>query len=213
MSSRLDDLILDAIHSWRGSSPVDIPTILERIDSMERWVLTFDELDGGLRRLSEAGRIGEIAAGRYVVTGSQRSARPYSGISRVEFDAAVAAYRTPFAADVVWLMRSPLLRAPVAFYRWCYRLTGGRFGLPPGMIDLDAVAIAFAVERVIAPFGAVTGDLSVEGDSLIVPVLESDTRLDRTAVADGLAAALRQRGLRRVVVLHFSDADKVVGND
>jgi hypothetical protein len=46
-----------AIRGGSGSSIVDIPTILERVDSAERWVLTFHELDGGLRRLSEAGQI------------------------------------------------------------------------------------------------------------------------------------------------------------
>jgi hypothetical protein len=209
VASRLDGLILEAIHGRSGSSIVDIPTILERVDSDERWVLTFDELDSGLRRLSEAGRIGESSVGRYVVAGSRHPTHPYSGLSLERYEAAVTAYRTAFAADAVWLMRSPLFRAPVALLRSCYRLTGGRFGLAPEWVDLDAIAIAFAVEGVVSPMGAETGDLSLEGDALIVPVLEGDAPLDRVAVLDGVRVAIRRHKLRRRVVLRFHDRDEV----
>lgn len=210
MSSRLDDLILEAIHSRSGSSIVDVATILERVDSTERWLLTFPELDGGLRRLSETGRIGEVSVGRYVSAGSRHPTGPYSGLTLERYEAAVTAYRTAFAADVEWLMRSPFLRAPVGLMRWCYQLTGGRFGLAPGSVDLDAVAIAFAVDRVIGPRGAEAGDLSVEGDSLVIPVFEGDVSLDRAAVLDDVTEAVRRHKHRRTVVIRFSDRDEVI---
>jgi hypothetical protein len=99
---------------------------------------------------------------------------------------------------------------PIVLLRWFYRLTGGRFGLAPGSVDPDAVAIVFAIERVIAPMGAYTGDFSVEGDSLIIPVLEGEVPLDRIRVLDGVRLAIRNHKPRRNMVLRFVDADEVV---
>lgn len=62
----LDESIFEAISSRAGSSIVDISTVLERVDSIERWLLTFEELDGGLQRLSDDGRIAEVDIGRFV---------------------------------------------------------------------------------------------------------------------------------------------------
>jgi len=122
----------------------------------------------------------------------------------------VTAYRTAFAADAERLMRSRFFRVPVALMRWCYRLTGGRFGLAQGVLDLDAVAITFAVDRVINPLGAETGDPLVEGDSLIIPVLEGDVSVDRAGVLIGVGVAIRDLTPRRNVVLRFFDGDEVV---
>jgi hypothetical protein len=94
--------------------------------------------------------------------------------------------------------------------RWCYRLTGGRFGLAPGSVDLDAVAITIAVDRVINPLGGETGDPLVDGNSLIIPVIEGDVPLDRVGVLDGVRLAIREHKPRRTVVLRFFDADEVV---
>ena len=107
-------------------------------------------------------------------------------------------------------MRSHFFRVPVALMRWCYRLTGGRFGLAQGVLDLDAVAITFAVDRVINPLGAETGDPLVEGDSLIIPVVECDVSVDRAGVLIGVGVAIRDLAPRRNVVLRFFDGDEVV---
>ena len=205
----LDESIFEAISSRAGSSIVDTSTVLERVDSVERWLLTFEELDGGLQRLSDDGRIAEVGIGRFVSLGSPHATRPYSGLSAGRFEEAVTAYRIAFAADAAWLMRSRVMRAPVALWRWCHRVTRGRFGLVPGSVDLEAIAIVFAIERVIAPLGAVPGDLSVEEDSLIVPVLEGDLPVDRVAVLDGVRVAIRRHKPRRSVVLRFHDRDEV----
>ena len=210
---RLDELIFAAIHSRAGSSIVDIPTVLDRVDSVERWLLTFEELDSGLRRLSSAGRIAEVDIGRYVSIGSRHPTRPYSGISQEGYDAAVTAYRAAFAVDAVGVMRSPILRGFTSLLRWTYRLTGGRIGLAPGWVDLDAVAITFAVDGVLAPYGAQTGDVAVDGKTLIIPILEGEVPMDRRAVADSVAAALRQHDLQRALVLRFPEHDEVVARE
>ena len=75
----LDESIFEAISSRAGSSIVDIPTVLERVDSVERWLPTFEELEGGLKRLSDHGRIAEVDIGRFVSLGSPHATRPYSG--------------------------------------------------------------------------------------------------------------------------------------
>ncbi len=173
-------------------------------------MLTFRELDGGLRRLSEAGQIEEVGVGRYVSAGSRHPTHPYSGLSEERYQAAVTAYRTAFAADAERLMRSRFMRVPVALLRWSYRLTGGRFGLAQGSVDLDAVAITFAVDRVISPLGAETGDPLLEGDSLVIPVVEGDMSIDRAGLLNGVGLAIRDLAPRRHVVLRFFDGDEVV---
>jgi len=45
------------------------------------------------------------------------------------------------------------MRASTRFLEVAYRLTGGRFGLMPGVIDLDGMALAFAVGIDIEPIG------------------------------------------------------------
>jgi hypothetical protein len=207
--TRLDELIYQAVRGRSGRAGVDIRTILESVDSAERWVLTFGELDGGLRRLSDGGLIREVAVGRYEGTGS-RPGIAYSGISRALYEAAVAEYRIGFSRDVERVMRSRIMRGLVGLARFAHRLTGGRFGLAPGWVDLDAVAIAFAVERILVPFGASADDLVIEADSLVVPVVEGNIRLDRHTIADHARRALSKSNTRRTVVLRFRDGDEVL---
>ena len=199
----LDESIFAAISSRAGSSIVDIPTVLERVDSVERWLLTFEELDGGLQRLSDDGRIGEVDIGRFVSLGSPHATRPYSGLSVGRYDEAVTAYRMAFAADAVSVMRSPLLRGFTSLLRGAYRVTGGRIGLAPEWVDLDAVAITFAVERVLIPFGASTGDPAIEGDAVVVPIEEGARHLDRSVVVDQVHGILRESNIRRAVILRI----------
>lgn len=145
-----------------------------------------------------------------MATGSSRSTRPYSGVSQARHEAAVSKYRDAFSADVVWLMRSRVLRGFTSVWRWVYRLTGGRFGLAPGWVDLDAVAISFAVDRVLIPFGASTGDLAIESEFVVVPIEEGAMQLDRSTIADQVRRALRDANIYRRVILRFTDGDEVL---
>jgi hypothetical protein len=208
IDARFDERIYEAVRGRSGRAGADIPTILESVDSSERWVLTFEELDGGLRRLSDRGLIREVAVGRYVATGS-RPAVAYSGISRLQYEAGVAKYRIEFSRDVERVMRSRIMRGLVGLGRLAYRLTGGRFGLAPEWVDLDAVAIAFAVERVLAPFGASTDDV-VEGDVLILRVVEGDMRLERAVIAERVRRELSESTTQRRILLRFDDGDEVL---
>lgn len=126
----------------------------------------------------------------------------------------MTAYRIGFARDVERVMRSRVLRGFTGLMRFAFRLSGGRIGLAPGMVDLDAVAIAFAVDGVLAPFGASADGLIVEGDVLIVPVVEGDVRLDRRTIAARARSALSESNTRRRVVLRFHDGDEALtGHD
>ena len=204
----MDEHIFDAIRAGSGRDGVDIPTILERVDSDQRWLLTFEELDGGLRRLSDRGLIGEVAVGLYVATGSG-PANAYGGFSRNVYDASVVQYRTEFARDVERVVRSRIMRGFVGLARLAYRLTGGRIGLAPGWVDLDAVAIAFAVERVLAPFGASADDV-VEGDVLVLRVVGGDIWLERAVIAERARRALGNSNTQRRILLRFDDGDEVL---
>jgi hypothetical protein len=211
MNDRLDELIFAAIRGRTGSSVVDIPTILDRVDSSERWLLSFEELDGGLRRLSDAERIGEVSTGQFIASGSSRSSRPYSGLSAARYDAAVEAYRTSFAAAAVAAMRSPVFRGFTSLMRMAYRVTGRRMGLAREWIDLDAVAIAFTIDGLLAGYGAQTGDPIIDGSSLTIPIIEGSMVLDRSTVVARVETAIRQHRFDRIVVLRFADGDETFG--
>lgn len=190
-------------------SATDLVTILERVDSAERWVLTFQELDAGLRRLSESGRIRQTATGRFFRTDPGKSHDPYLPLTQEQYAAAVRRYRTSFADGVVRMARSWPLRSTVSVFRAMHRLTRGRLGLPPGSVDLDAVAVAFAAEPAVIAAGGSVGDLERGEGWLRVPVVNLRPETGRAALVAAVGNALRRNGLTgRRVILQFDDGEE-----
>jgi hypothetical protein len=71
--------------------------IIAAVDSQERLVLSHEELDGGLRRLSEAGRIREVERLRFCAAVGDGT-KAFSGLSEEEHDTACRQYRKMFEA-------------------------------------------------------------------------------------------------------------------
>ena len=138
------DRVFEAIRGGRPSDRgpgVGLVDILERVDFQEKWLLNHSELDNSLRRLTENGRITEVAPGRYAGREPGGPTETYHPIDIGTYDAAVRTYRDGFADDVANVMRLPFLR----------------HSAPPD-VDLDLVAISFVIERVVERFRGKFGD-------------------------------------------------------
>ena len=136
-----------------GARPVDLPTILERIDSNQRWVPTHAQLAGGLRRAGDAGSIRETAPGTYVDAGRTTVGGPVTDLSAEAYEQAVRDYHHAFTADVVRMNSSLMMRLTTRLFEAAYRLSGGRFGVEPGVVDLDGVSLGFMLDESLEPLG------------------------------------------------------------
>ena len=67
-------------------------------------------------------------------------------------------------------MSSFSTRASVRLLEWMYRLTRGRFGLEPGMVDLDGVSLSFSLDLVLTPIGWSCGSAHRFGGIRIIEV-------------------------------------------
>jgi hypothetical protein len=116
-------------------------------------VLTFEELAGGLRRAGDAGMIREVGSGRYVDSSQSTLGGPVGDLTADAYDAAVRRYREDSAREVGQVMSSRAMRASTKVLEWAFRLSGGRLGLEPGVVDLDGVSLSFALDLVLDPIG------------------------------------------------------------
>jgi hypothetical protein len=92
----LDKFILEAVKGHTPENPKDLVGILYHVDGRMKLVMSDDELEGGLRRLVETGRIAELSAHRfYEVTGAL-SPGIFSGLSGEEHCRACEVYRKWF---------------------------------------------------------------------------------------------------------------------
>jgi hypothetical protein len=91
-----DDRIFEAVRGGTQDKPRDLVDIFAYVDSREKVVLSQQELVGGLQRLIEQGRIGELSRHRFheVIVGP--APRTFSGLTPVEYEQACEAYRKWF---------------------------------------------------------------------------------------------------------------------
>lgn len=94
----LDKEIFEAV----SGSPVEKPTTLWQIigyvDSRQRLMISYDELFGGLKRLFEARRIGEVDGKYFAMTSEYAASSPrdFKGFSQETFKKAQKEYRKRF---------------------------------------------------------------------------------------------------------------------
>ena len=123
--------------------------------------------------------------------------------------ASVQRYHLAFASDAVRVARSRPLRIAASVFTAMNRLTRGRFGIPSGAIDLDAVAVSFAAEGPVASAGGTIGDLEQDDDGLRLPIFDVGPETDRTILVAAVGDALRGAGLTgRRVVVRFDDGEE-----
>ena len=78
---------------------------------------------------------------------------PISDLTAEAYDQAVRAYHHAFTDSLVRMHSSLLMRMTTGVFEAAHRLTGGRFGLQPGMVDLDGISLAFMLDEVLEPLG------------------------------------------------------------
>ena len=102
-------------------------------------------------------------------------------------------------------MSSFSTRASVRLLEWMYRLTRGRFGLEPGMVDLDGVSLSFSLDLVLNPIGWSCGSAHRFGGIRIIEVgqIDGDVAADRGDVVRSIQQVVRANdrfaGRHRVV--------------
>lgn len=94
-SRPLDRRVFEAIQGYTEGHPQDLVGILHYVDHREKLLLTRDELSDALRRLSDAGRIREVAPLKFVAA-ERRSDTAFRGLSSREHEEACEAYRRWF---------------------------------------------------------------------------------------------------------------------
>jgi hypothetical protein len=98
--SGLDRDIFKAIEGYSEHSPQDLPGILWAVDAHQRLVLTHGELNSGLAKLIEAGKVAEAGKFRYFAPESPPAVTSFSGVSLDEYNRACNAYHENFLAAV-----------------------------------------------------------------------------------------------------------------
>jgi hypothetical protein len=96
MNSHIDTRIYEAVTGSTPDKPLDLVGILHYVDSREKMVLSYDELENGLRRLVEQGRIAELPGNRYYEVKDGSSPSTFMGFSSGEHRRACEAYRSWF---------------------------------------------------------------------------------------------------------------------
>lgn len=86
-----DQLIYEAIQSSTPSGPCDLVYIFGYVDGRDKSVLSHDQLNGGLQRLIEDGRIKEIIPHKFILTKGEE-ASSFSGLSIPQYEQACLDY-------------------------------------------------------------------------------------------------------------------------
>ena len=182
------DEAIRAGHPSDGGRGVGLVDILERVDASQKWLLSHRDLDDTLRRLFENGSISEVGPRRSVAT-TAATDEVYRPLTEAEYGAAVHRYRDEFADTVAKVM--PFLKRHA-----------------PPSVDLDGVAPAFVIERVVARFGGTIGE-SVGSEPLGYPVSLPESA-DRDAFVEAVRAALSERDLGGIDTwLMFASGDRI----
>jgi hypothetical protein len=169
-------------------------------------------LAGGLRRAGDAGSIREISTGRYADAARTSLGGHVGDLSVGDYDSAVRRYQEHFARDVGHMTSSFPIRVFTLLFETVFRVTGGRFGLEPGIVDLDGVSLSFSLDVALEPLGwACESAHRLEGVRIIdVRPVDGAAAADRksvvTAIQRVVTGSHRFAGRHRVV---FPGGDQV----
>ena len=92
----LDRRIFKTIQGHTPDNPQTLTGIIWGVDASERFILTHEELSGGLQRLISAGHIAEIKTHQFCDTSDADHPKTFSGVTQSDHKAAVAQYRKEF---------------------------------------------------------------------------------------------------------------------
>ncbi len=105
--NHLDRRIFKTVRHHTADNPQTLAGIIGGVDARERLVLTYDELSGGIARLIASGHIAEVTPLHFYDASESGGSRSFSGISQIDHESAVAAYREWFAKQVAALDDEP----------------------------------------------------------------------------------------------------------
>jgi hypothetical protein len=88
-----DKMILKALRHTTHDNPTDLVGIIGHIDSRERLIISFEELESGLRRLVEAGMIQEIKPLHFFKTADSEAAAIFTGLNEEQYKSVCRKYR------------------------------------------------------------------------------------------------------------------------
>jgi len=90
---RFDKTILKGMRKTTRDNPADLAGLIHWIDAAERLLSTYDELEGALRRLIQAGEIQEAGPMRFYKSEHGQERSNFSGFSEADFNAACQIYK------------------------------------------------------------------------------------------------------------------------
>jgi hypothetical protein len=107
MMEYLDKAILKALRKTTRDRPANLVQIMGAIDAREKLLISFDELSGGLRRLIEAGKVGEAKPLHFYEPQRGESGMTFSGLTEEEYKVANRSYRDMFQKALKELENAP----------------------------------------------------------------------------------------------------------
>jgi hypothetical protein len=182
--------------------------MLFEMDAADRWIPTYEELEGGLRRLTETGWITELTPRTYARR-SRPSAAPHhhTPLTLDEYESALAAYHDAFDDAIIVAPRSILIRAMYVVVNASFRLSRGRVGAPVDATDDVASARRAVVRKVARHHGGSLGPLTSPSDVELIRGIGAASRPEFRAA---VARELRRHGLaEEPFVLMFDDGARV----
>jgi hypothetical protein len=84
--------ILEALKYSTPDDPFDLERIITTVDVRQKLLLSFDELEGGLRRLVDAGMVQQATPLHFFKATDSASPTPFSSFTKEDYSAAYEAY-------------------------------------------------------------------------------------------------------------------------
>jgi hypothetical protein len=103
----LDKAIIKALRMTSQDAPANLVQIIGAIDAREKLLISFKELEHGLRRLIEAGKVGEAKPLHFYRASDGESGTKFSGVTEQEYKAASRCYREMFQQELQELENVP----------------------------------------------------------------------------------------------------------
>jgi hypothetical protein len=124
----LDKTIMKGLRKTTRDNPKELAGLISWIDAAERLMPTYDELEGGLRRLILAGEIQEAGPMRFYKSEHGQERSNFSGFSEADFSAACRTYREAASKWIEEMGEEPKIQM----------LIGCRLMFPGGAWDNEA---------------------------------------------------------------------------
>lgn len=111
----LDRAIFKAIKNIKEDHPQNLVNILGVVDSQQKLILTYEELQDGLQRLIANGQVAEASPGHYFDPAGQPHSSEFSGISTEDYKEACHEYIRILTASRMKMTTTTLQKPQLLF--------------------------------------------------------------------------------------------------